>query len=488
MAGQDFDAPAPPPEIETIETKVYPLNYVGTDQGWANVDNIITRFEQERKHVVESLQDNPKSLVSKLWCANGLLSYEKQCRCQMMSNIKYGLETEWACIGCRALSRLTDTNSKVKTFTIQAGMYINTVFDIFTYLVGKPTIEIGHGPNERARQLLRNNQLYQPCCPGLTAAASNENTIYCEADGFTNFVLAAMLWEELGYKYSFPVPHVLAAFICNESGYLILEKNLSYSQLQFKTSDNTSADNAALSYSMVRATLCQIILQFHLLRQHEVTLGNPSLARLQIRPESISYVVQDVTWTFPFMLYIVPSDVTCLQVKQNHPNLTGRMSDNNRKIRLFPKSPDNICGLKRLELSPKFNVHTRNINCDVNGESCTPVTTITYQITNETALTFEYLRYAGLPLFSNSIDIYLLFIALMCHKPFHDAIHEHPKLYELWECLWFPEDLITVNAKVKQYFNTIPTTVQLIEIIRGRECKCALLEELWERIASLKEN
>ena len=474
---QEQELAAPPPSRNISGVKLLPLNHVTTDQGWASADKMVNRFEEERKNIVALLREDPNKLAAKLWHVNGLLSYEKQCRCQMMSNVKFGMETEFSCIGCRAISRLTDTNGKVKDFNVEVGICAGMNFHIYNLLVGNPVIKLGDGPNARARQLLTSNQLSRSCCPSLVEAGSNESMHYLESDAFTNFVLASMLWEELGNSYAFPVPHVMTGFICNESGYLVLEHNSPIEQIELKQAGLSTAENAQTSYEIVKAVLCQIILQFYLLKDHEVTLGNPSLARLQVRLAPTQYTVGVQSWNFPVTLFILPSEVTCLQIKQSQ----------NKTIRLFPRSPDNLCGLGRLRLSPHFNVHKRNVDCDIDENNCKQIQTLTYQITDETAQTFTYLRYAGVPLFSNSIDLYLLFLSLMCHKPFFEAIHEQAKLYPLWECLWFPEDITRINAKVKVYHDATlaPNTVQLLDIIRNCECKCAILSELYSKILPL---
>ena len=73
------------------------FNSIDCCQDWSSVDNIMARYKQDRVNILALLTENPTKLASRLWTDNTLLSMEKHCRCQMMSRLKVGLETEFAC-------------------------------------------------------------------------------------------------------------------------------------------------------------------------------------------------------------------------------------------------------------------------------------------------------------------------------------------------------------------------------------------------------
>ena len=350
--------------------------------------------------------------------------------------------------GCRALSRLTDLDTKIDSFTIQCGNFANWNWRIYSHLIGQPFCKLGLGPSERAKQLLKLNQMYRSCCPELADAGKVD---YLECDAFTQFTLVSIIWEELGNKHNFPTPYVMTSFICNEMGYLVLENNDSYSTLVKSQTPITTAsavvvDNNILSINNIKSTIMQIIIQLYLVQSHQLTLGNPSLDRLQVRAESVEYKVDSHSWTFPFTLFILPSALTSIQVKRPNANA----------IRLYPQSSGAKLGIDRLRLSTSFDVFTRS--CDDSADFCVPKQIVTYRLTSDTIVTFEYLRYAGLPLFSNSIDLYLLFVALMCYKPFFDGINADVNTFKIWQTLWFPEDYAIIMQKVQK----MHTVTQLI--------------------------
>ena len=234
LTGSVAPAPAPAPNStltnvnNTIITPTPNFNSIDCCQDWSNVDNIMARYKQDRVNILALLVENPAKLAARLWTDNTMLSREKHCRCQMMSKLKVGLETEFSCPGCRALSRLTDLDTKTEMFTIQCGNFNGWNWRIYSHLIGQAFCQLGCGPSERAKQLLRVNQMYRSCCPELNDANKVD---YLECDAFTQFTLVSIIWEELGNKHNFPTPYMMTSFICNEMGYLVLENNDNYYQL-----------------------------------------------------------------------------------------------------------------------------------------------------------------------------------------------------------------------------------------------------------------
>lgn len=442
------------------------FNDVECVRGWESINTIMENLEKLHENIYQLLREDPQFVADHLWSENGLLSMERNCGCQMISEVRFGPDNEFVCAGCRAVSTVADLNVQTETFEIKIGSYAGWHWRVYPQVVGSTICQLGERPSARISHLLNS----QPC--GRVADFQ-----YMKCDQFTNFFLAALLWERLGREKGFSTPHLMTAFVCNEIGYLVLEDNLPYERTESPTE------------AFVKGTLFQLFFQLQAIQEWEGTLGDPSLRRLQILNMPCQYSFAGKVHNFPFKLLIIPSGVTSFNLPNSVTTggvqrITQGGTPNTQRYRIRNQNPKLTLGVERVCFNPDFDIRTGSSNVQQLGMSkrCgEDQVRATYRITQNIKRTLEYLRYSGIPLFKASIDVYILFTALMCHAPFYQALMRSETAKACWKDLWGNSDV--VDASVRKWHNgPAPSTTDLLEILIDVELKCDPIPGMMQKL------
>jgi hypothetical protein len=335
------------------------------------------------------------------------------------------INTLGKCPQCKNLSRITDF--KTNHFTIECGKLKGKMLYIQKFTNVSPFIKTKDLPLSISRRYLTQCD-FDKCEPG---AIKNEKTTYIALDTFSNGALINLLLQHFNDTH---IQKLYTAFLCGRDGYYLTENP----EITFET--------LKLNPDVVRGIVYQLLSLCQSLSKYDFTHGKPSTNSLVFTEKSINLKKYKVKSPFTLKL-------------RNFEN-SGITVNNTR----FYSSST------LAETYARRNIYSPNITTTIDNVSY-------FKLTNDTATFFLHLRYMGVAMYTGAFDFYAFMVAMMANKTFYDVVVNDASLFELWKAMWRPEDLQKVVERLGKY-STPLTTEQIIEVIKGIELRCDIVNYL----------
>jgi len=399
--------------------ELYDYKRIDACESTRNIDRLLEQYERERQKITTIALEKPETLKNSMW---KILSSDSRCQCLMGQG---NINTLGKCPQCKNLSRITDF--KTNHFTIECGKLKGKMLYIQKFTNVSPFIKTKDLPLSISRRYLTQCD-FDKCEPG---AIKNEKTTYIALDTFSNGALINLLLQHFNDTH---IQKLYTAFLCGRDGYYLTENP----EITFET--------LKLNPDVVRGIVYQLLSLCQSLSKYDFTHGKPSTNSLVFTEKSINLKKYKVKSPFTLKL-------------RNFEN-SGITVNNTR----FYSSST------LAETYARRNIYSPNITTTIDNVSY-------FKLTNDTATFFLHLRYMGVAMYTGAFDFYAFMVAMMANKTFYDVVVNDASLFELWKAMWRPEDLQKVVERLGKY-STPLTTEQIIEVIKGIELRCDIVNYL----------
>jgi len=386
-----------------------------------NIDNTLSKYVRERDHIIKTLSKYPSELVDKIWSIDGYLSNDPACMCHAGKHKKY---TSYTCPPCINMGRIIDYDSEKigRPFLVECGEKVGHTFVLITLPVGHIGLDTGNNDKSQAKKFLEEHQNMLKC-----GTQEIDGLTFIKSDTFTNNILIWWIIDKIfqnkGLPYALPLH---TAYICRRRGFLLSNSPTigNYEQLK----------QVAITKEWDRYDTClsickQLGVILDVLHKYFFSHGNPHTDMLLFSDEDNEHQYGDVLISSNFIMHVIDfnySSITC------------------EKTRLYPKTERNDILFNHCMLQ-----------IDIKDGK--------YYLTNKSDILFNYIRHAGLPIYSSSFDFYCFIVCLMLDSYFYDSVVKDARLYNAWESIWTPADLDVIESRIKKNKDKDVDTVRLLE-------------------------
>ncbi len=385
-----------------------------------NIDDTLAKYDEEREHIIRTLTRNPVELSEKIWSEDGYLSNDPACMCHAGLQKKY---TPYACPPCINMGRLIDRDTERlgKPFLIECGEKVGTSFVLISLPIGTTLLEIGFQDKIKAQNFLQKHQSMLKC-----GSQDISNLTFVSSDIFTNNILVWWIIDKIfqrkGLPYNLPLH---TGYICRHKGFLLSNAPTigNYTKLKEK------AKMEEWDRYNVCSSICkQLGIILDVLHKNFFTHGNPHVDMLLFSEEEIEHHYDNVLVSSEFITHIVDFSYSSIT---------------HSGTRLYPHTErsDVILNYQMLHIDIK------------DGR---------YYLSDKTDILFNYIRHAGLPIYSSSFDFYCFIVCLMLDGYFYDSVKGDSDLNLAWESIWTGEDLIKIEKRIKTNRNRDVDVVRLL--------------------------
>lgn len=369
------------------------------------------------------------------------LSIDDTCTCNMgqLSSISRG-----KCLPCLMVSRISDFASD--HFHIQCGKYTNSKLIVKRGTVGPISIKPNKSLGMRSELVLK--QMDGRC------EASAKNKVYYQADLFTNSFIQGWFVQKIMEESKLPhFIHIYLPFICRGQGFVLQQYTPSLQEIVRRNASFIAGKedaNSSLIPDISRNLFIQLVVIFTQLRK-------------------INFVAQDAILLFDdnFSFYhyedmTVQCPITLMLDKLHHCSCTPAQ---NSAI-IAPTSHIADVVLPHVELSLQRD--TRETSAEVkNGveRGGIPPSNF-YQYTD---IYFTHARRIGIPLFTESYNLYYFLVMLMREPLIYRSVTTDSKLLKLFSLLWKETEVSTVMSRISD------SKIDMENILQGISLRCDIL-------------
>lgn len=380
-----------------------------------NIDNALSRYKHERDTIIRLLSRDPSELKDKIWSENGLLSNDPRCMCHAGKHRKY---TSYVCPPCANMNRLVDYSkaNPNKPFLIECGEKVGTSFILIPLDVGNTSFDIGVADKEKAKKFLADHRSMLTC-----GSQDIDDLTFVNSDIFTNNILIwwiiDMIFQSKGLPYTLPLH---TAYICRHKGFLLSESPTigNFKQLQ------KYANDKQWSAVDVCTSICkQLGVMLDVLHGWYFTHGNPHCDVIVFSEDALEHIYDHVTVSSSFTMHMVDFTYSSITYEGN---------------RLYPSSDRS---------SVLFNRYMLNIDIQ-DGK---------YKLTNESDVLFNYIRHAGLPIYSSSFDFYCFIVSFMMDPYFFRSVKSDPVMSAAWKSIWLDGEIEKIERRLRKGGDVVRT-------------------------------
>lgn len=409
------------------------------------VDNLLSKYKSEKEQIINLVINDPNELINIIWTHDGPLAKDNECRCKMS-----GLRTPFSCSQCKNINRLKD--NRKDTITIKYGCCANKTLMILNTPVLNPYLNWDNVASDKVRSYVVQYQNSLLCGTNI-----NANTLSISGDQFT--IRALIMWMVESIFTKRDMPHYLTlytVFICGGQGYSLCDAPTigTFADLQKLHVKNTCSP---FKCQISRTIIHQLVAALNELSTISFSHGNPSVEALVFGKEHVSYKYDGFNITGDLTLKIV--DFWNSSVILNNVNY-------------FSKNAGSSISVERNTFIPDIDVN------NFDGVAM-------YRLSKDNISIYMSMKHIGVPLYTNSFDLYLFFTSLMCNESFYMSVTQDVKLYELWTLMWLPEEFFQLDELIKEQHiikqNNFQTT---INIIHGFWLRCDIVKFMWSLIKS----
>lgn len=392
--------------------------------GTRNIDEVLSKYIVERDNIIKLSVNNPVELTSKIWSIDGYLSNDPKCMCNAGKLKKF---THYKCPPCVNMGRLIDYDDEKlnKPFFIECGDMVGNMFIFISHPVGKLNTTIEEQDKKSAQKFLSDHINMLTC-----GTQEVEGLTFVRSDIFTNNILVWWTVDKIYEQKSLPFGlNLHTAYICRDEGFMLSNAPTLGSYKKLK---NRAIEMKWDRYKTCSSICKQLGIMLDVLHDNFFSHGNPHLDVLLFSEQETDIDYNDISLSSDFLMHIV--DFTYSSIT-------------NGNTRLYPKT-------ERSDIL----INCQTLHIDIKDGR--------YYISNKSDILFNYIRHAGLPIYSSSFDFYCFIVSLMLDKYFYDSVKGDPFLNKAWESIWLESDLEIIENRIKKNMN------KNIDIVR-------LLSKLW---------
>lgn len=500
-------------EVEIIQNKKY-NNYHSIEccDKTLGIDNLIERYENDRRTIVKMLRNNVDELIDTIWTLNSPLAFDDHCQCQMGKGEERSV---FSCAQCHNIRRLKNLNHQFTSdpFLIECGSEAGNYFVSQEYKVISPFLKKDMDSKKAANLFVKRYPKLQDC--GTPNFSDLEKTFCVAGDNFT--IQTLIHWILYDHFNSLDLPHIPllhTSFICKGTGYSIYEYsdlgNIDYLLNNEKYILTDFSKNIKyLDPSITKTIIDQLIITFLETKKYAFSHGSPHASVLLFSESPVSYMYDQYHVEGDITLQLSNFWFSSLTYHNNHFFSKNFDFDVYVEKNMFIPSistlsiPTAYCDYVNLSNQNNiYNIDDNDIPCPLNSKFCPNSNTRSicqsssvnlYKLTSSTINIYSGIRHMGLPLYVSSFDFYCLFVSLMCYEKFYYSVINDPKLYKLWSMIWTVDDFPKIQKYVIESHPLEKTVTHdsqknkyqsnmTIDIIRGSWLRCDVVDFVWRLI------
>ncbi len=384
-----------------------------------NVDDLFQDFKYEKYRIIKQLLTNPYRLINKLWTNDSPILIDRQCLSQLESHKRMNIRSRIH--GKQCISTCTR-----KFYRCQACVKISRIFNLCS-IKGPYIIECGTRKNHKISIDKLKITLLKKCL-----IKCMKHTI--GLDLFTNKILTTyyldFIFKEMKLDH---IENIYSSFICGDYGYLLKDYEL-LTMSQIVENSNFS-NGLILNPNVARGIVNQLVIIFHILDKYKFWYGLPNHYALQFSTSPINYT---------YLGHSIKSNFTLKLGNLGQ----GGITILNNNVRLFNYS--NIIELQKncrsyknyitKSLNYSYNIQDSNLGCQIYK--------LSFESPNHTYFCI-YDQCIGY--FNSSLNFYLFMIWLMSYKEFYLAIINDSYLYQIWNSMWLPNEVLKINDEINKF-------------------------------------
>jgi hypothetical protein len=442
-------------------------------------EDLLKKFKTDRQNLVDIILKSPDILRKKLWTINGILWYDRECKCNMSNSY-----IEFSCKACSIFARLVELDSKLNKITLSCGEKGDVRIKIISVHALNTKIQLTTNPNNRIQKIIAQNIIDKNCCSEIENLLDAE---FYEYDPYTAQIIVGIFTNRLASDFKIRIPELLTGFICGGLGYFIREDSdnlITYTKSIYKYLEPSPESKVFRCYNEedTKKILYSLILTLYRFSKVCLTLGIPSIDCIRVLQEEITYVINGKKINLPVIVTLEPTPMSsitinlgkkyrfCANTTYNEKCLNSLSSDyrintnfiNSSKtlststpktetVRYPNTSAIEITRKKNTDLSPRSRLELKNK--DKQEKKTKPEYIPLYNLDKINIGIFLALRNNGIPIFGNSFDLYCIMFSIMSYYPIYIGIIKSKYLKKFWNDMWLPEDRDKINEKVKSYHN-----------------------------------
>lgn len=453
------------------------ISYKGLDYCDGSIDRFILRYYMERENIMAILEESPEELIQNLWRGKSFLSTDNDCQFRVGQGNEY---TSFMCTQCKILDGLVASKVNIVNhpFPIECGKHVGEKLVIRKMNISETTIFIDREAAERNRLFLFNNPELLGC-----GTENLKDKKYLVSDALTNNILVD--WVVSKIMIANKLPHawtIYTGFLCHKEGYVFQESYLSLLDLEqikdfiiVKETPRAQAEtNKSFRNDVVDGIIMQLLAFFIALEGQQFIHGNAYI-------KSLGFLRKPCAYSFD------GQNVTCSVTLKVGGFENSSIAFNNNI--LYSYNPLSMPYLTKGNFSSNIvSVSGNMAGCETKDFICKPETFNTYSIGEESIVFFSFLRNSGIALYPGSFDFYCFMVALIYNKTFYNTIMRDKKLYIIWSMMWLPEDIYIIDKRliVLHQDGAEPTTLAIVESLRGLQLRCNITRFLWDLIRKLQ--
>lgn len=445
-----------------------------------SISDILHKYKNKRIEHVNTLKTGGIPLiVHDTYCRNALG--------------KRHVHTQYSCPSCKDISTLTNlypkptgekdnyygpVTDKIREVPIEHGKYSGKILVVVPH--GRVGIrgQWSKQANYITQAIIDNNPSLATCNTRIDGASR-----YYESDSFINQLLVYSVMEQ---QLSDSSEHVHLVrhfndFICRGFGYTFQE------QVHPLTDIDPNINN-------VRSILLQLGTYLSSVRDLSFIHGDATIDSLYYTKSKCKYKSNDDIdinhkLTLKFGKYekssILISNSTRL-IPRTNVDIEMSVSNFRPEVEVRTRYNSSLAPtcIRRTSLSDDVQSSSENpfqYKSD-NGVDC--YSDQWYRIKTNNNVFFNVLRYSGVPLFGGSYDLYTFLVSLMTWKEFRDIVLSNDQMITIWRSVWLPEDVKTIEDRLKKYTDPVTSVFAVSDIMRGIWLQCHAIESYVHSIIS----
>lgn len=434
-----------------------------TDQ-MLTADQIILRWKEDRRDISRNVNVCD---IQKLW--QYIIPQNEQCSCKITGISS----TKSTCIGCKIVSRLYKNGDIVPNtgITIKPGN-IHNGLQYYTFITDSTT----PGPLRNYKRVEYSVDLLSKITSSQKCGDQQQTFFFASQGTYVEHyaVISSIIEYEMN-KILIPCIPIFRWLWKCESNIGIVENitNLgrgTFEQIVHNTEfmdtprSPVASRSATLPFRLEigRGLLMQLAVSLHFLGSYSFMHGSPSLRNIAFSRTPVDFLYKGVNIVSPITLHIIPSGTSSISVG----------------------IPDtHSCSLRIFHPGAKCNRHTDTIEI-LSGSH--------YKIGNNKHTFNNYIKYLGLPLFTNSIDLYMFLTVFMYEDSFCQYVNNDSPIFDLIKSLFidgeYKKYLFAIDNLRKRLFerNSVPCSEDILDTIAPFTLRCDAINYLWATLSVIK--
>jgi hypothetical protein len=399
-----------------------------------NIDTALKHYQKDRQKVLANLIKEPERLISKLWVSGGYLSNDKECMTNCGAHRKY---TSFICAPCKNMSRIVDLDENPinRPFTIECGQEVGNSFIITKHDIGEPFMEVSKEDKIKGLRFLSNHRDMLTC-----GSQDIKDLTLFKSDTFTNHLLNWWIVNYIFEKEKLPFHLRLhTSYICRGKGMMLSDAPT------LGNLDRVLEKHHNNHHQVILSVFKQVTIILDILSDNFFSHGMPHIDMVVFSEEEIEEDYKGVHIYSSFIAHLIDFSYSSITY---------------RNTRIYPASDRSNVVINYADLNIKI----------ANGK---------FTIANESYVLFDYVRHAGLPIYSSSFDFYCIITSMMLKSAVRNMVLS-TDLVNHWKALWEPDQYEKISKLISKYQDI---DVDVVKLLSGFWLRCDVVAFWRKRFA-----